>query len=228
MADALFGSKTRVKLLKLFLNNPDTSYYVREITRLIDEQINSVRRELSNMLKIGVITSDSRDNKLYYQLDKAYPHYIPLQAIFAEDEVVLLPASEKATSSETGDSSATTDPTTVEVVGLPPSIDPQAKYYNKLFEGLVGVHGVIIAGKLVRGSVSPIDVLIIGQLPNTKLKAIIKNIESKQGREVNYTVMPTEEFNYRVSVRDKFIGQIVDGKYKTVKDVGGLITGGSK
>ena len=70
MIDALFGSKTRVKLLKLFLNNPDSSYYVREITRLIDEQINSVRRELSNMLKIGIITSENVENKLYYKVNQ--------------------------------------------------------------------------------------------------------------------------------------------------------------
>jgi DNA-binding transcriptional ArsR family regulator len=63
MIDALFGSKTRVKLLHLFLNHPGQSFYVREITRVIDEQINSVRRELSNMLEVGVITSDSADKQ---------------------------------------------------------------------------------------------------------------------------------------------------------------------
>src|SRR5665648_747028 len=82
--DALFGSKTRVKLLHLFLNNPGKAFYVREITRLIDEQINSVRRELSNMLEVGIITSDSADNKLYYEVDQRYEHYVPLRAIFAD------------------------------------------------------------------------------------------------------------------------------------------------
>src|ERR1700756_77628 len=70
MIDALFGSKTRVKLLHLFMNNPGASFYVREITRLVDEQINSVRRELSNMLSIGIITSDTSDNKLYYEVNQ--------------------------------------------------------------------------------------------------------------------------------------------------------------
>ncbi len=68
MIDALFGSKTRVKLLHLFLNNPGKAFYVREITRLIDEQINSVRRELSNMLEVGIITSKNTDNKLFYEI----------------------------------------------------------------------------------------------------------------------------------------------------------------
>ena len=40
--NALFGSKTRVKLLNLFFNKPDEKFYVREISRIIDEQVNSV------------------------------------------------------------------------------------------------------------------------------------------------------------------------------------------
>jgi len=81
MIDALFGSKTRVKLLHLFLNNPGQPFYVREITRKIGEQINSVRRELSNMIEVGIITSDSADNKLYYQINQRYEYYAPLKAI---------------------------------------------------------------------------------------------------------------------------------------------------
>lgn len=55
MFEQLFGSKTRVKLLSLFYNNPERPFYVREITRKIDEQINSVRRELQNLLNIGIV-----------------------------------------------------------------------------------------------------------------------------------------------------------------------------
>ena len=64
MIDALFGSKTRVKLLYLFLNNPGQAFYVREITRLIGEQINSVRRELANMLEVGIVARDRKSTRL--------------------------------------------------------------------------------------------------------------------------------------------------------------------
>ncbi len=47
--EKLFGSKTRAKLLNLLFENTDKSFYVREITRVIEEQINSVRRELLNL-----------------------------------------------------------------------------------------------------------------------------------------------------------------------------------
>src|ERR1700759_4333640 len=82
MIEQLFGSKTRVKLLQLFYSNPNRSFFVREITRKIGEQINSVRRELSNLLSIGIITSDNTNNKLYYEVNQKYEYYKPLQEIF--------------------------------------------------------------------------------------------------------------------------------------------------
>src|SRR5438132_4538079 len=82
MIEQLFGSKTRVKLLQLFYSNPNRSYYVREITRKIDEQINSVRRELANLLSVGIIKSDANNNRLYYEVSLDYEYYIPLAMIF--------------------------------------------------------------------------------------------------------------------------------------------------
>ncbi len=81
----IFGSTTRIKLFDLFLNNIDRKYYVREITRLIDEQINSVRRELNNLYDIGIIDKTNQDRKLYYQINKQSEYYNPLRAIFAQD-----------------------------------------------------------------------------------------------------------------------------------------------
>lgn len=82
MVEQLFGSKTRVKLLQLFYSNPGRSFYVREITRKIDEQINSVRRELANLLSIGIISSDTNNNRLYYEVNQDYEYHTPLAAIF--------------------------------------------------------------------------------------------------------------------------------------------------
>ena len=84
MIEQLLGSKTRVKLLQLFLSNPNRSFYVREITRKIDEQINSVRRELSNLLNIGIIVSDTTNNRLYYEANQKYEFYEPLRQIFGK------------------------------------------------------------------------------------------------------------------------------------------------
>ncbi|MDO4747189.1 MAG: transcriptional regulator [Candidatus Saccharibacteria bacterium] len=82
--EKLFGSKTRAKLLNLFFENPEKSFYVREMTRVIDEQINSVRRELLNLESIGVIKNETFDNKVYYSANSKHPFCRPLTDIFSK------------------------------------------------------------------------------------------------------------------------------------------------
>jgi len=81
--EKLFGSKTRAKLLALFFENPDKSYYVREITRVIDEQINSVRRELSNLESLGLVKNETYENKVYYSANNKHPFMRPMIEIFS-------------------------------------------------------------------------------------------------------------------------------------------------
>lgn len=62
----LFVSRTRHKLIQLFFYHPGTYYFVRQLTRLTGEEINSVRRELANLKSASIISSEVRANKLYY------------------------------------------------------------------------------------------------------------------------------------------------------------------
>lgn len=77
-------SKTRVKLMELFFTTPDELYYVREITRLIKEEINAVRRELDKMLGYGLLKSEQRGNRMYYNLNNRYPFYSELRQMIAK------------------------------------------------------------------------------------------------------------------------------------------------
>lgn len=193
MIDALFGSKTRVKLLHLFLNNSGQSFYVREITRKIDEQINSVRRELSNMLSVGIITSDSADNRLYYQVNQKYDYYLPLRAIFGDNIT------------DTKNSPITPD-------------NSLEENYGSILRGVSGLRLAIFAGALVRGSTTSVDVILVGNINPVKVKAIVKDIEKSEGREINYSVLPYDEFYYRLSIRDKFVTEIINGKHSVIID----------
>ncbi len=190
MIDALFGSKTRVKLLHLFLNNPGKAFYVREITRLIDEQINSVRRELANMIGVGIITSETADNKLYYQVSQRYEYYVPLRAIFADEKVAALESSDEA----------------------------QDSTWKDDLRQLQGAKIVLLSGVFVDGSRSGVDLLIAGDVRPAQLKKVIKGIESFEGRELNYTYMTYEDFYYRLSVRDRFVNEIIGNKYQLLVD----------
>lgn len=77
----LFTSQTRVKLLSLFLLNPDEEYFIRELTRRLDEQINSVRRELDNLKKMGLLKSRMKNRKKYYVINTNFALFKELQSI---------------------------------------------------------------------------------------------------------------------------------------------------
>ncbi|MEA1869284.1 MAG: nucleotidyltransferase domain-containing protein [Euryarchaeota archaeon] len=86
MLRKLFTSRTRVKLLTLFLMNPDREIYVREIARDIGENINSVRRELANLEEIGLLTSKRKGNLRYYVTDRKMPIFDELTSIILKTE----------------------------------------------------------------------------------------------------------------------------------------------
>jgi DNA-binding transcriptional ArsR family regulator len=74
----LLVSQTRLKLINVLFYNPKEIFYVRQLVRLIDEEINSVRRELDNLKKAGIINSEWRGNRLYYWADKQSPLFLIL------------------------------------------------------------------------------------------------------------------------------------------------------
>lgn len=74
----LLISKVRVKILELFLGNPDQIYHVREIVRRVDEEINAVRRELARLEKTGLLTSEWRANRRFYGAKKDFQFYFEL------------------------------------------------------------------------------------------------------------------------------------------------------
>lgn len=81
----LITSKTRVKILALFLDNSNDMFHVREVVRRVDEEINAVRRELINLEKKGILKREPRVNRVYYYLDKNYPHFFDLLSIQAKN-----------------------------------------------------------------------------------------------------------------------------------------------
>jgi DNA-binding transcriptional ArsR family regulator len=81
---ALFSSQTRVKLLSTFLLHPEQEYFIRELTRLLNEQINSIRRELENLRRIGLVKARHKNRKKYYRVDAEFVLYQDLRSLFAK------------------------------------------------------------------------------------------------------------------------------------------------
>ncbi|MBI1907806.1 hypothetical protein HYS28_00075 [Candidatus Uhrbacteria bacterium] len=105
--EQLFGSKTRARLLSLFLENPERAFYVRELTRRIDAQLNSVRRELKNLVELGMVLEvegkiipSERDaeeapegqkfeKKKYYRAHSDFPLFEDLRAVLKKAAVLM-------------------------------------------------------------------------------------------------------------------------------------------
>jgi len=167
------------------MNNPNRPYYVREITRKVDEQINSVRRELSNMLAIGIIRSESNNNRLYYEVNQKYQFYAPLRAIFTNISV---------------------------------SDEPQLKETSEddeLIKKLRATGNITVAfetGTFVRDPSAGIDFFIMGDVNRAKISKLISELEAELGREINFTVMTPEEYEYRVQLNDRFLDGVMGAK----------------
>lgn len=68
--------------------NPEGELYVREITKIIDENINSVRRELSNLENIGLLESRRAGNLKYFRVNKNFYLYGELYSMVMKTEGV--------------------------------------------------------------------------------------------------------------------------------------------
>lgn len=71
-------SKSRIKLITVFLTYPYEMFHVRELVRRTGDEINAVRRELAFLEGKGVLEKEKRANRVYYFLSKTYPFYYDL------------------------------------------------------------------------------------------------------------------------------------------------------
>jgi len=82
--ERLFTSRTRVKLLELFLLHPEREVHVREICRITGLNINAVRRELANLEELGLLRSRRVGNARFYTVNILFPVYWELTRILVK------------------------------------------------------------------------------------------------------------------------------------------------
>lgn len=180
----LFGSKTRVKLLRLFLHNPEEAFFVRELSRRVGAQIHSVRRELQNLEKLGIVKASggggskgvsSALRKKYHQADTGFVLFGELQSLLRKSQVLL------------------------------------ERNLVQRIQKLGNVQYLTLCGVFV-GEEAPTDLLVVGKLPNEPLQRLVKRFEQEVGYPVNYTLMTPEEFSYRRDITDRFLYGLLEKK----------------
>ncbi len=192
MLEQLFGSKTRVRLLRLFLNNSKGSYFVRELTRKIGAQINAVRNELDNLVTMGIVVAVAEEGsakgkrlsrqKKFYRLNTESLLYPELRALFLKSRVLL-----------------------------------EKDFVKKIAEA-GSVSYLALTGMFVGTEGGPTDLFIVGRVNRDRLMPMIKDFEQEVGHEVNFTVMTPQEYKYRRDVTDRFLYSILESKKIVVVD----------
>jgi predicted nucleotidyltransferase len=175
MLEALISSKTRVKLLTLFLLNPESEYYVREIVRMTGENYNAVRRELANLEAFGLITGQKKGNQQYYTVNRGFFLYNELQKIVLKTEGI-------------------------------------AKTITDDLGGLGTIGCMFIYGSFAQGTAgakSDIDLFIVGDIDENVLIPRIHASEKAINREINYTLMRTQELKKRKQSGDPFVKNVM-------------------
>ena len=206
MIEQLFGSKTRVKLLKLFFRNPNRSFYVREMTRKIEEQINSVRRELANLLSVGIISSDTNNNRLYYEVNQKFEHYDALRSIFAD---------KKYTQPKKDDKKSNEDIKSKEAKEQRVLPTPTEEAKDQFIEALTKSGNIDIAlytGQFTRDELSGVDILVVGDVNGATLESLISDFEQTEKKRIRYCVLSPEEYRYRKQINDRFVTDIALSK----------------
>ena len=180
--EQLFGSKTRVKLLRLFLVTTEPiHYYIREICRITGEHLNSVRRELDNLEKLGLIVKEkveAKDDagKIFYKTNRNFILFNELKTLFIKSQLLL-----------------------------------EKSLVQKLGE-IGNVQLLVLTGGFTSNTDVATDLLIVGRLKAAALAKIIKQFEKELGRDINYTLLSTSEFTYRRDLTDLFLYNILENK----------------
>lgn len=88
MLKNLFISKVRISILDVYMSNIDAAFHVRALVRMLEEEINAVRRELINLESAGILKSKKEGNRVVYRVNKQCPILWDLRAIFYKESKV--------------------------------------------------------------------------------------------------------------------------------------------
>jgi len=194
----LFGTPARVKLLRLFLFNPEGVYGRDDVVERARVTPAMASKELAALARMGLIkrrtfykesartsgTAAQKRKTLGWMLDSKYVYREAL-GTFLHDTLALRDSD-----------------------------------VRKRFMSIGPVRVCILSGFLVAGDTeSELDVLLVGNaLESDMVDTVMRGLEAECGREIRYAVIPVEEYLYRLRVRDKMLRNILDYPHTVLVD----------
>ncbi len=198
MLAKLFGSVARVKILKLCLLNPDNAYYIRQVSRHLNLQLNAVRRELENLETIGLLASHQateeeheqdggRSDRKFFQANKEFILFNEVRELIIKAQILC------------------------------------EKDFTEKLKKLGPIKLLVLSGLFLNDKQAPVDMLIVGEFNKDKVAKLIKELENELVNEVNYAVLTEEEFRYRQQMTDVFLYGVLESKKVIVIDERGYL-----
>jgi len=181
----LFGSESRVKILRLFLFNPEQAFCASDIAEKSRTNLYTVKHEIKTLRKIGFINPKPsrkiKEKGLF--LNVRFPYLSQIRNLLLG--VVLMSDED----------------------------------IYKRFSGAGKLKVVIAAGVFIQDIESRLDLLIAGE--NIKKHVIdnaVKNLEAEIGKELAYAAFEMSELNYRVSMYDRLLRDVMENPHRTLLD----------
>jgi hypothetical protein len=96
------------------------------------------------------------------------------------------------------------------------TIFPQLKALDKLSK-LGHIKLVLVTGVLANNLKTRSDILIVGDgINRSQLSEVVRELEAEIGRDLRFTTLTTEEYEYRLNMFDKFIREFFEGPNKII------------
>lgn len=197
--EKIFGSAARVKIMRLFLFNPEETFSFDQIAVRAKVSSPIARHELSMMEKIGLIKKRSFFRDVPQKKDsKKHVARRRVDGWIIDTEFTYLKSLQNL------------------LIHISPlqngSILRKLSRVGKL-------KLVIISGVFINNWDSRIDLLVVGDnLRKGSLENVVKVIESEIGREIRYSYFETADFIYRIGIYDKLIRDVLDYQHEKLLD----------
>lgn len=183
--EQLFESPAKVQVMKLFFRNPEESFLLKEVAKIMRQNLARIRQEMKRLEKIGLLRAKQiSPRKQLFSINPNFDFFNELRELILRSSPVSKDKMLKA------------------IRGL-------GKIKLVLLSGLLVGDGSVKMGQ----DMSRADLLIVGDNINQrKLTTFIKNLEAEAGTDINCVVMTTEEFNYRYDMYDRFVRDLLNEK----------------
>jgi hypothetical protein len=201
----LFGTPARVKMLRLFLFNPETLYDKEEIAAKTRSPVRQVVKELQVLKSAKLIRQRNFTKTIFKKKDR--------QEVSVNKRVIGWGMDERFPYQR--------ELRQFMLATIPVHDSDIAKRLSRA--GRIAL--VVVGGSFLDPETdSQIDLLVVGDRINRAyLEAAIKTIEAEIGRDIRYAQLTLPDFSYRRTIHDRLIRNVFDFPHRAVLDRMNLI-----